>query len=87
MVPDEEDPASGSGQQPQGDPQEVAQDTSGVPEDGEEMAGNQTCQGEDAAHAQTHHGAATSKDANIEDQAPPRGASPLRQPPSTGNVL
>ena len=88
MAPNEEDPTSGGGQEPQGDPQEGAQDTSGgVPKDGEEMAGDQTRQGEDVADAQMHQGAATSQDANMEYQAPPRGVPPLRQPPSTGNLL
>ena len=51
------------------------------------MAGDQTRQGEDAADAQMRQGAATSENANMEDQAPPRGVLPLQQTPSTGNVL
>ena len=41
------------------------------------MAGDQTCQSEDVAGAQTHQGVAISKDANMEDQAPPRGVLPI----------
>ena len=88
IAPDEQDPTLVTGQQQQGDPQAGAQDTSGgVPEDGREMAGDQTRQSKDATSAQAHQGATMLEGGDMEDQVPPRGVLPSWQPPSLSNVL
>ena len=88
MAPDEEEPASGGGpNQGEGDHQADASSTSGGGLEGGEVPGEQMQAIEGAADAQARQGAAIPADMTMEDQAPPRGVPPLRQPPQTGSVL
>ena len=88
MAPDEEEPASGGGpNQGEGDHQAGAPSTSGGGLEGGEVPGEQMQAIEGAADAQARQGAAPPGDLAMEDQTPPRGVPPLRQPPHTGSVL
>ena len=88
MAPDEEEPVSGGGlNQGEGDHQAGAPSTSGGGLEGGEVLGEQMQAIEGTTDAQVRQGAAIPADMAMEDQAPPRGVPPLRQPPQTGNVL
>ena len=88
MAPDEEEPASGGRpNQGEGDHQAGAPSTSGGGLEGGEVPSEQMQAIEGTADAQAHQGAAIPADMVMEDQAPPRGVLPLRQPPQTGSVL
>ena len=87
-MPDEEEPASSGGpNQGEGDHQAGAPSTLGGGLEGGEVPCEQMQSIEGAADAQARQGAAIPADMAMEDQAPPRGVLPLRQPPQTGEVL